>query len=58
MARMKISNFDSFRGLYFHISAPINVISGTGARAYCQISRFWGQCVAPAGRKTHFWSTE
>jgi len=48
MARMKIPNFDSFRGLYFHISAPINVILGTGARAYCQISRFWGQCVAPA----------
>ena len=43
MARMKIPNFDSFRGLYFHISAPINVILGTGARAYCQISRFWGK---------------
>ena len=28
----KIRNFDSFGGLYFHISAPINVKFGTGER--------------------------
>jgi len=47
----KIRNFDSFFGLYSHISAPINVKFSTG-------SRLLGQDVAPVGRKTHFWTTE
>jgi len=42
-------------GLYSNISAAINVQFGT--LTPCQISRLSGQRVAPAGRKTHFWTT-
>jgi len=41
---VKIPNFDSFRG-YIPTFLP-------------QISRLSGQCVALAGRKTQFWTTE
>jgi len=55
----KVRNFDSLGAVFphFHISAPLNVKFGTGERT-CQISRLSGQHVAPAGRKTYFWTTE
>jgi len=48
---VKIQNFDSFGGCVLTFFAPINVKFGMGERT-C------GQRVAPAGRKTHFWTTE
>jgi len=64
----KIHNFDSLTvlGAFLgasHIFAPMKVKFGTGERTLgplpkCQISRLSEQRVAPAGRKTYFWTTE
>jgi len=44
-------------GAVFPHFCPINVKFGMGDLP-CQISRLSGQRVAPAGRKTYFWTTE
>jgi len=40
------------------IIPKIAIFSQLRSDLQCQISRLSGQCIAPAGRKTHFWTTE
>ena len=58
----KIRNFDSFESAFPHLCPDKREFWHGGADLQsappCQISRLLGQCVAPAGRKSHFWITE
>jgi len=56
----KIQNFYGFGAAFPHFCHYKREIQLGGAdirSAPCQISRLSEQCVAPAGRKTHFWTT-
>jgi len=51
----KIRNFDDFGGCFPYFCANKREIWHTPP---CQISRLSGQRVAPAVRKTYYWTTE
>jgi len=56
----KIRNFDSFGAVFPHFCPDKREIwhKAWQSSPTCQISRLSGQHVAPAGRKTYFWTTE